>query len=444
MNPLFSSLDDSKEHPRPHKWLFTSIVSLTAAAAPLGSTILMPVLASIASDFHTSPSIANLSVAFYSLAIAFLPLWWSSLAELYGRRPVYLASFTLFIVFNILSAFSSSIVMFILMRVLAGGASASVQAVGAGTVADLWAVKERGRAMGIFFLGPMLGPLIAPIIGGAVALRWSWRSTQWVMVIYGVIVLLLLFFCLPETKHKPKQTPGEGEKPEQKSSIWSILVAPLSLLPMLRSMPIFITVYYASITFASYYLLNISVQATFSSAPYSFSTMLVGLMYVPSSLGYILSATLGGRWTDRIMHAAAEKAGRYDENNNLIMIPADRIGLNAWIAGLLYPAALLTYGWTAGEHVFWFGPCVATFFYGVGNMLVFGVTTTMLTEFVPSKPSTGVALNNLLRNSLACIACVVAQPLMDAIGNGWLFTGMAVICWLSGLTLVAMKRLGNK
>ena len=68
----------------------------------------------------------------------------------------------LFLVFNILSAESKNIAMFIVMRLLSGGASASVQAVGAGTVADIWDVSERGRAMGIFYLGPLCGPLIAP------------------------------------------------------------------------------------------------------------------------------------------------------------------------------------------------------------------------------------------------------------------------------------------
>lgn len=43
--------------------------------------------------------------------------------------------------------------MLIVMRVLSGGAAASVQAVGAGTIADLWEPRERGRAMSTFYLG---------------------------------------------------------------------------------------------------------------------------------------------------------------------------------------------------------------------------------------------------------------------------------------------------
>jgi len=118
-------------------------------------------LTDIANALDSTATVTNLSVAFYMLSMSIFPLWWSSFSETMGRRTVYITSFGLFLVFNVLSAVSVNIAMFIVMRILSGGASASVQAVGAGTIADIWEVKERGRAMGIFYLGPLCGPLIA-------------------------------------------------------------------------------------------------------------------------------------------------------------------------------------------------------------------------------------------------------------------------------------------
>ena len=132
--------------------------------------------------------------------MSIFPLWWSSFSESVGRRTIYLISFTLFLLWNVLSAISTSIGMFIVMRVLGGGAAASVQAVGAGTIADVWEVRERGNAMGVFYLGPLMGPLLAPIIGGALSQRFGWRSTQWFLAIYGSVLLIFLFFCLPEVR----------------------------------------------------------------------------------------------------------------------------------------------------------------------------------------------------------------------------------------------------
>lgn len=102
----------------------------------------------MAKEFHTTETITNLTVALYMLSMSIFPLWWSAFSETLGRRTIYLVSFTLFVVFSILSAVSTSISMLIVMRILGGGAAASVQSVGAGTIADLWEPFERGKAMG--------------------------------------------------------------------------------------------------------------------------------------------------------------------------------------------------------------------------------------------------------------------------------------------------------
>lgn len=114
-------------------------------------------LLQIAVDLNSTPTTTNLSVAFYMLAMSIFPLWWSSFSETMGRRTIYIVSFGFFLLWNILAAVSTNVAMLIVTRLLGGGAAASVQAVGAGTIADIWEVKERGRAMGIFYLGAIDG-----------------------------------------------------------------------------------------------------------------------------------------------------------------------------------------------------------------------------------------------------------------------------------------------
>lgn len=92
----------------------------------------------ITAEFETTETVANLSVALYMLSMSVFPLWWSAFSEGAGRRTVYIVAFMLYTVFNIAAALSTNIGMFIAFRFLSGGSSASVQAVGAGTVADCW------------------------------------------------------------------------------------------------------------------------------------------------------------------------------------------------------------------------------------------------------------------------------------------------------------------
>lgn len=221
-------------------------------------------------------------------------------------------------------------------------------------------------------------------------------------------------------------------------------IDPLSIILYLRFPAVLITIYYASITYGSLYLLNVSLQTTFSESPYNFSVIIVGLCYIPASIGYVLASLFGGKWTDNIMAREARKAGRYDADGNLDYRPEDRMRENASLAAFLYPAALIWYGWTAEKGVIWPVPLIANFFFGIGSMLIFSMSTIMLTEFMPRKASEGVALNNSIRNIFSFLGAIVAEPLIAAIGNGWVFTGMGVIAASGGIVVWAMRRFGPR
>ncbi|KAI4933670.1 uncharacterized protein J4E92_003338 [Alternaria infectoria] len=469
---LIPEVENPEHYARQTKWLLTFIVAFCAMAAPMGSAIVMPVLQEISVAFNATETVTNMSVAVYMLSMSIFPLWWSSFSERLGRRTIYITSFILFVLFAILSAISTSIAMLIVFRVLSGGAAASVQAVGAGTIADVWETKERGRAMGIFYLGPLCGPLFAPIIGGALGSGLGWRSTQWFLVIYGGLTLIFIIFALPETLHRkeklstdPTALPNNDAGKEQSTTLGRsttrastvqktksillhlrhIFIDPLRIIAWLRFPPVFLTVYYASITFGCLYILNISIQSTFAAQPYSFSTLIIGLLYIPNSVGYLLASLFGGKWIDSIMHREARKAGRYDDRGKLIFRPEDRMKENALIAAILWPSALIVYGWTAEKGIHWIVPMISNFFFGIGSMLIFALVNTMLTEFMPRRAASGIALNNFVRNIFSFTGAVVAEPILSAIGNGWLMTILGIWSVVTGcMALYAMGRWGEK
>ncbi|ODH52244.1 hypothetical protein GX48_01561 [Paracoccidioides brasiliensis] len=461
---LLPEVEDPKKYPRKTKWLITMIIALAAAGAPISSAIFFPSLGEIASSLHTTPTVANLSVALFMLSMAIFPLWWSSFSETFGRRSIYIISFILFAVFNILSAIATNIEMLIVMRLLSGGAAASVQAIGAGAISDIWESRERGQAMGIFYLGPLCGPLFAPIIGGIMSQAWGWRSTQWFVTIYGGAALVMILFGLPETLVVRRNLTAEVE-PEvelirplsrvstrqvvQSTARWLkiskiAIIDPLKILLFLRFPAVLLTVLYASITFASLYVLNISIQSTFSKAPYNFSTLIVGLLYISHSVGYVISSVVGGMWMDSIMQREAKKANRVDENGMLIYRPEDRMRENAWLAAFIYPAGILWYGWSAEKTLFWVIPILANFFFGLGSMMIFSMVTTMLTEFMPNRSASSVAVNNFVRNAFACIGGIIAAPALEALGNGVLFTIIACAAFCGASVIWAMKRFGPR
>ena len=163
------------------------------------------------------------------------------------------------------------------------------------------------------------------------------------------------------SKRPPLSRKSTSEVVQQRSKKYIqfarlLLLDPLKVIMYLQYPPVVLSIYYASVTFGSLYVLNISITYTFEREPYNFSTLIVGLLYIPNSIGYIVSSLLGGRWMDYIMRREAIKAKRRGSNGKLMYLPEDRMRENAWAGAVIYPAALLWYGWTAEKGVFWLAP----------------------------------------------------------------------------------------
>lgn len=69
----------------------------------------------------------------------------------------------------------------------------------------------------------------------------------------------------------------------------------------------------------------------------------------------------------------------------------------------------------------------------------------MLTEFMPRKASTGIAVNNFVRNIFSCVFGIVAAPCINAIGNGWMCTIVGLVSMFSGIgVILSMKTFSER
>ena len=264
--------------------------------------------------------------------------------------------------------------MLIVMRIISSGACCSVTVIGASVIGDLWDTKEKGQAMSIYYLGPLAGPLLGPLLGGVLTQTWNWRATQWFLAIYGSATLLAILLFVPETQRHDCVKNSRGQRPsnggQAHSRRWltrtspstliptlnKLLIDPLRIVTYLRFPAITCVIYFASTSYAILIMLAISLQETFSAAPYRFSLIIVGVTFLPMSTGMIIGSIAGGRWSDYIMDREGKAAGRYDEKGIIIHRPEDRMRENAWLSIVLFPGALLWYGWTAEKGVLWVVP----------------------------------------------------------------------------------------
>jgi MFS family permease len=165
-----------------------------------------PGAAELAREFNiTDSTVKAMTVSLYVLGFAFGPLLLAPLSELYGRLVIYYYCNLVYIAFTLGCAFSTNDAMFLAFRIICGCAASGPMSVGGGTVADLFPQKERGKAMSLFTVGPLLGPVstllpsrynypnscqvIGPIIGGFVSENVGWR---WTFRILLILVSLMI------------------------------------------------------------------------------------------------------------------------------------------------------------------------------------------------------------------------------------------------------------
>ncbi|MCJ1282460.1 hypothetical protein MMC26_001783 [Xylographa opegraphella] len=453
---LVPQVTDPRAYKRSWKWSITVLVSAAAAIDSISSNVFYPSLPQIPSSLSTSPTVANLAIAIPIASTAILPLYWSSASEQYGRRETYVVSLILCVVLNVLCALSSSIVMLVITRTLAAGAGCAVTPIGAAVVADIWEITEKGQAMSIYFVGILAGPVLGPVLGGLLTQRWSWRGTQWFMMAYSSLILLLILFGLPNTLRgaaepsSATQNPRLGYKSSRaKVTAWllragSAALSPFRILYFLLCPAIALIIYLASITFLVVKALQISIQQSFATSPYNFTPSILGLAFLPFSIGLILGDLVGGQWSDHVMHRTAVSRNGQEEGSEPTHTPEDRLQENAWVAIILFPAGLLWYGWSIDKGVFWVVPMLGLVAVGLSSGLLFSLVFTVLVELLPARSASLVALDGLGENAFAAIGSVIAQPILAAIGNGWVFTIVAIVTGANVLVILLMKKYGQR
>lgn len=144
------------------------------------------------------------------------PLVLSPLSEMYGRVPIYHISTVLFILLSIAGALSVDISMIIAIRLLMGLVTIS-PALNPPIVGDLFVPAERGRAMAVVSIAPLLGTVFGPAMGGYLTQTLGWRWLFWIVAILASAFEVTLMLTFRETyrakilRHKAKRLKELGD-----------------------------------------------------------------------------------------------------------------------------------------------------------------------------------------------------------------------------------------
>ncbi|MDR8525569.1 MULTISPECIES: multidrug effflux MFS transporter [Shewanella] len=176
--------------------------------SPLAIDIYLPSMPTMAAEFSVSASEIQSTLVLFLFAMGTGQLLIGPLADRFGRRPVALGGIVFYIISSVLAAIAAEFHWLQIARVMQGLAACSTSIVVFSAVRDCFSPKEGARYYS--YLNGMICiiPALAPTLGGMLALQFGWRSNFIFMALYGLIILALVVFRLPETR--PQNTVSDG------------------------------------------------------------------------------------------------------------------------------------------------------------------------------------------------------------------------------------------
>ncbi|SAM05412.1 hypothetical protein [Absidia glauca] len=282
------------------KTLNFAIVFINAFVSFFSSSIYVPALLSVQHFFNVEITVITATIALYIMISGIAPLFWAPLSQRVGRRPTYIISMVLYTIFSVICGVSKNIGMFFVFRMLQAVAASAAQAIGGGSIADMYNFQSRGKMMSIFLLGTVFGPVLGPIVGGYINLALGWQWIFYIKTILGGVISLMNIFLLSESLYRPNYVPVHDESKSKFGNWWAnFKFNPFSSLVLLGRVDVLLGTLPMSVTFGLFYCVVTVLEPTFGPL-YGFTSGSVGLSFLGSGIGNLLGAGLCAMTLDRL------------------------------------------------------------------------------------------------------------------------------------------------
>jgi EmrB/QacA subfamily drug resistance transporter len=177
--------------PDPRRWKALVALSVTALMVTLDAQIVILALPSIESDLHISPAAGQWALSAYMLPFGGLLLFGGRLADLRGRRQMFMVGAALFLASSLLCGLAGSAPVLIGARVLQGISAALMSPSALAILMTMFPVgAERNKALGIWSGLGGIGASAALLVGGPITdtLGWEWIFFVNIPVAVGLLI----------------------------------------------------------------------------------------------------------------------------------------------------------------------------------------------------------------------------------------------------------------
>lgn len=178
----------------------TLMLAALAMLGPFATDAYLPSFHAIGEEFSVGQPLVQQTLSLYLVCFAFMSLFWGTLSDSFGRRPVIMAALVMFGVGSVGAALAPSFGWLLFFRGLQGASAGAGRIVGQALVRDRFQGADAQRFIANISMVFSLAPAVAPMVGGYLNNHGGgWRSTFALLSVLSIALILSSLRYLPET-----------------------------------------------------------------------------------------------------------------------------------------------------------------------------------------------------------------------------------------------------
>ncbi|KAF2131026.1 MFS general substrate transporter [Dothidotthia symphoricarpi CBS 119687] len=417
--------EDPRNWASARKWIMIAAIIPIDLSVSWGASGFSPVAGDFARDMHVSTQVATLGLSMYVLGLAFGPMTLAPLSEYFGRRPVYIYSYGIFLGALLWTSYVKSLGLFFVLRFCSGYFASTTISNFGGTIADLFEHTDTGPAMSIFIWAATGGSPTGFVLFSFIAHGRSWQAVFRVMFFVCLsfwVILVVALYTIGETRQSVlllrraemlrKSTgedgldvPDEYKQRGPKHLFGTALARPFQFL--WSEAIVQFGALYNGFLYGLSFLFNGAFHIIFGPGGYGFGTIQIGICF----LGLVVGISVGlfsNRFQEKHYQRQIARAGRD--------VPEARV-YQGKLAAVVLPASLLAFAFSATPKVHPFVPVLASAFTGYSFYTLITMSLTYTTDAYKTYSASALAGIGLIRNLAGAAFPLVGRSLFLRVGS---------------------------
>jgi EmrB/QacA subfamily drug resistance transporter len=196
-----------------YKWQVLWIVMIGTLMSALDASIVNVSIPAIMADFGVSLDDIEWVITSYMLAFAALMPLTAWLRDRVGHKQLYVASLAVFTLGSVLCGVAWNLPVMIMARVIQAIGGGAITPTGMAMITETFEPHERGKALGFWGMGAVMGPAFGPTVGGFLTKQFGWPSIFLVNLPIGMIGIFFALKILKKdiphpSNHRPFDAAG--------------------------------------------------------------------------------------------------------------------------------------------------------------------------------------------------------------------------------------------